>query len=47
MKTFVCLMAFATAFMHVQKRRQPEVDRLSSANKVKVPEVLLREFCKN
>lgn len=47
MKTFVCLLAFATAFVQVQKRKQPEVARLNSSNKVKVPQVLLRDFCRN
>ena len=47
MKTFVCLLAFATAFIHVQKRKQPEVAASGGANKLRVPEILLRDFCKN
>ena len=47
MKTFVCLLAFATAFIHVQKKKQPEATRLGVAHKSRVPEILLREIWKN
>ena len=47
MKTFFCLVAFATAFIQVQKQIKPEVARLNGAHKSRVPESLLREVWKN
>ncbi|MBC8004442.1 MAG: hypothetical protein H7X84_03120 [Verrucomicrobia bacterium] len=47
MKTFVCLLAFATAFLQVQKRSQPEMECSEGEGELSLGEEMLQEFCKN
>lgn len=47
MKTFVCLLAFATAFMQVQKIMQPKLEQPEEENEPSLGEEMLQEFCKN
>lgn len=47
MKTFVCLLAFATAFMQVQKIMQPKLEQSDEETEPSLGEEMLQEFCKN
>lgn len=47
MKMFVCMLAFATAFMQVQKRIQPVVEQSEDGDEISLGEEMLQEFCKN
>lgn len=47
MKTFVCLLAFATAFLQVQMRMQPDMEQPNDKTEPSLGEEMLHEFCKN
>ncbi|HET6557063.1 MAG TPA: hypothetical protein VFG54_07085 [Prolixibacteraceae bacterium] len=47
MKTFVCLLAFATAFFQVQKIMQPHMEQSEDEKEPSLGEEMLQEFCKN